>query len=137
MSKGASCKLYTDGACWGNPGPASAGAVIYDDAGREIYKGAVYIGEATNNIAEYTAILEGLRAASRLGITSLKVYSDSELVIRQLNNQYKVKSEQLGSIKKEIAVVAGKFSFLEYRHLEREKTDVPHKLAENILKNRQ
>jgi ribonuclease HI len=129
-------KLYTDGACWGNPGISSAGMVIYDSENNEIFKGAVYLGQGTNNTAEYSAILEGLLVAKRLDIKNLKVFSDSELIIKQLNGEYKVKAENLKIYKDRITDIRRSFNSVSFKHLRREFTDQPHKMAESILKNR-
>ena len=127
-------KLCTDGACWGNPGKASAGIAIYDQHDKEIFKGAVYLGEATNNIAEYAAVYEGLKIAGNLGVDKLKVYSDSLLVIKQLNNEYKVNSSKLCELKEKIDGLRGNFKYVEFIHVKRDLSEAPHKLAESILK---
>jgi len=128
--------LYTDGACWGNPGETAAGMVILDEKDNEIYKCAVYLGHGTNNTAEYSAISEGLQAALGMGIDKLSVYSDSQLVIRQLNGEYKIKSESLKPFRNKVLTLASKFSSLEFIFLKREYTKEPHNLAERLLKNR-
>lgn len=84
-----------DGAARGNPGEAGCGAVIYDGAGavrQELFR---YLGKATNNVAEYEGLLMGLQAVLRLGGRKLKVQSDSELLVRQLNGLYRVKDQKL------------------------------------------
>lgn len=93
--------LYTDGGARGNPGPAAVGAVAYDAAGKELFRLSQYIGETTNNVAEYRAVVAGLEALKkRLGLRKAKeaeveVRLDSELVARQLNGAYQVKEEHL------------------------------------------
>ena len=86
---------HIDGGSRGNPGPAAAAFVLTDPQGRQLQARAFFIGEATNNVAEYTAIHKALEAAKSLGATQITVYSDSELLVRQLNGQYKVKSDQI------------------------------------------
>jgi ribonuclease HI len=125
--------IYTDGGCRGNPGPAAAGIVIFDSSKKEIYKSAIYLGQATNNIAEYTAVLEGMQAALRLEIKDIEIYTDSQLVIRQLNGLYKVKSLPLKEIFIKIKELETKFHSVEYVHLKREHTEIPHNLAEEML----
>ncbi len=88
-------RLYTDGASRGNPGPAGAGAVIYNPQGEVAAQIAQYLGQTTNNVAEYQALLLGLQEASRLGVRRLQVFADSELLVRQLSGQYRVKSPHL------------------------------------------
>ena len=87
--------VYTDGGSRGNPGPASAGFVLTDAAGNKLCGRAFFLGEATNNVAEYTAVCKALEAARQLGANQIVVFSDSELLVKQLNMQYRVKSEQL------------------------------------------
>ncbi len=85
-------KIYTDGAARGNPGPAASGFVIFDDD-KLIKKSAIYIGKATNNIAEYTAVINALRAIPNG--EKVILHSDSRLVVNQLNGKFKVKKEHL------------------------------------------
>ncbi|MBI4333533.1 MAG: ribonuclease HI family protein [Chloroflexi bacterium] len=83
--------LKFDGASRGNPGPAAIGAVLIDEAGHTVKKLARQIGEATNNQAEYGALIAGLQAAAELGATAVDARSDSELVVKQLQGKYKVR----------------------------------------------
>ncbi|MFC2091489.1 ribonuclease HI family protein [Elusimicrobiota bacterium] len=129
-------KLYADGGCLGNPGLSAAGILILDKDDNEIFKSAVFLGQGTNNSAEYSAILEGLAAAARLKIKNIDVFSDSELVIRQLNNEYKMRSEFLKYFKDEILKLSTAFSNITFNHLKREYTDQPHRLAESMLNSR-
>jgi len=92
---GRAALLYADGAARGNPGPAALGVVLYDGDGRLLTEFGEYIGRATNNVAEYHALIRGLEAARAAGITVLHVFLDSELLVRQLNGQYRVKSPSL------------------------------------------
>ncbi len=87
--------LRTDGAARGNPGPAGAGFIIERDDGSVVDSGWVYLGRRTNNQAEYEALICGLEALAPELPTHLTVYSDSELMVRQLNGQYKVKDPDL------------------------------------------
>ena len=95
-------KLFFDGACRGNPGLSSHGGVIYDPQGKEIDTIATYIGHATNNIAEYSGLLAGLNRCQVLNIKTLKVYGDSNLVIKQVKGEWKVKNDKLRSLHKKI-----------------------------------
>ncbi|MFA6000919.1 MAG: Nif3-like dinuclear metal center hexameric protein [Thermoleophilia bacterium] len=87
--------LYVDGGSRGNPGPAGIGAVLASDAGEVVDTLADYIGEATNNVAEYQAVISGVEMALDHGILQLAIFSDSELIVRQLEGRYKVKNEGL------------------------------------------
>lgn len=89
------CRLFTDGASRGNPGEAGAGAVLCDPAGGELAARSAYLGQCTNNVAEYRALLLGLDEARRLGCRELDISLDSELIVRQLQGRYKVKNEAL------------------------------------------
>lgn len=87
--------LHTDGAARGNPGPAGIGVVIEDDAGVTLAEVGEYIGETTNNVAEYRALLRALAEAKRLGADYVEIRSDSELLVRQISGQYRVKHPNL------------------------------------------
>ena len=91
--------LYFDGCSKGNPGMSGAGAVLYDEQLVEIWSNAQFVGNrSTNNEAEYTGLLIGLRKSVDLGVGHLLVRGDSQLIIRQLKGEYKVKSESLKPI---------------------------------------
>lgn len=92
---GASLVFYTDGASSGNPGPAGIGIVIFDAQDRQVGKVSLFVGETTNNIAEYSAVIRALKIAIYFQAKSVRVRTDSELVVRQINGQYKVKHEGL------------------------------------------
>jgi ribonuclease HI len=87
--------LRCDGGSRGNPGPGALGYVLLDGAGREVEAKGEYLGVCTNNVAEYRSLLAGLAAAARHGVRSLRVQMDSELVVRQMLGQYKVRNEGL------------------------------------------
>ena len=87
--------LRCDGASRGNPGPAGAGMVLFDPQGRLQARKGRYLGETTNNVAEYQALLLGLEEAQRLGVKKLRVLADSELMVKQLTGRYRVKSPHL------------------------------------------
>ena len=76
-------EIFTDGGARGNPGPAAAGVVIRDDQGRSILEAGYFLGKATNNVAEYTAMLLGLEAAQKFGAEQVSLFSDSELMVKQ------------------------------------------------------
>ena len=87
--------IFTDGACKGNPGPAAIGAVLFDSQNAILLEISKAIGNSTNNKAEYRAIIEALTAAKRLKADEVVVYLDSELVVKQLTRQYKVRSSEI------------------------------------------
>ena len=88
-------RLFTDGGARGNPGPAAAAFVLEGDDGTVLDARGVAIGVATNNVAEYTALLNGLRRAVELGVTEVEVVSDSELMVKQMRGEYKIKNAAL------------------------------------------
>jgi len=87
--------LYCDGASRGNPGEAGAGFVLLDAGGNELLTGSHYLGRCTNNIAEYRALIAGLEEAARLGCRTLRIFLDSQLIVRQLQGSYRVKNANL------------------------------------------
>ena len=106
--------IYVDGASIGNPGPSGIGIIIYDEEGNETRREAKYIGEATNNEAEYRAVLEALNIAPALCTHHIEIYSDSELIIKQLNRQFRPKAKHLFKIHKEIRACENIFKSVEY-----------------------
>ena len=114
-----SYNLYSDGACRGNPGIGGAGAVITDTDENVIWEGKEYLGQCTNNIAEYRALLLGLKGALSQGYKNLKVYLDSELLAKQINGSYRVKNENLKVLMKDIRVLLDSFDFVEVTHVPR------------------
>lgn len=89
-------KIYTDGGSRGNPGPAAFGVAITDESGRVLGKYSKYLGETTNNQAEYQAIHFALSKAKEMKANEVEIYSDSELIVNQLNQNYKIKNQDLG-----------------------------------------
>ncbi len=112
-------KLYSDGGSRGNPGDAAIGFVICEDD-EIIYEKARPIGIATNNIAEYTALLEGLDALIRFGVQSAEVFLDSELVVKQIKGEYKVKNQELKIIFDKVRDKIGNFNSFSIKHIKRE-----------------
>ena len=88
-------QIWVDGAARGNPGPSGVGAVGLDGSGKKLFEVSAYIGETTNNVAEYCALICALQQAQRLGRTQASVFTDSQLLARQVNGEYKVKDKQL------------------------------------------
>jgi len=124
---------HIDGGSRGNPGPAAAAYVLTDPKGRQLEARAFFLGEATNNFAEYTAIHKALEAAKSLDAKQISVYSDSELLVRQLNGQYKVKSEQIRPLfARTIELLTG-FEGWQVRHIFRENNEQADALANRAL----
>jgi ribonuclease HI len=112
--------LHTDGASRGNPGPAGAGFILRDPGGEVRAQEGRYLGVATNNVAEYRGLLLGLQAAQKRGILRLRIFSDSELLVRQLNGSYRVKSPHLLPLWQEAQKELQKFQAHDIRHVPRE-----------------
>lgn len=112
--------LRCDGGSRGNPGPAAYGFVLTDARGREIEARGEYIGTATNNVAEYRALIAGLQAAYAHGAVPLAVVMDSELVIRQMTGQYRVKNAGLKPLHLEAKQAAAKLAMVTWSSVARE-----------------
>ena len=121
--------IYSDGAARGNPGPAGAGAVLKDSGGKVRSEVCRYLGEMTNNQAEYHALLLALKEAKRLGATRLRIYADSELVVRQINGDYRVKNQGLKPLFQEIMTRLRGVGRYTIEYLPREKNKRADKLA--------
>jgi ribonuclease HI len=126
--------LNFDGASKGNPGLSGAGMVIYKN-NEEIWSSCKFIGYKTNNQAEYSALIFGLKGALTLGITSLSVLGDSLLVINQVNNIYKVNSACLHDLYKEAQSLKTQFDFIEFNHVYRENNKRADELSNLALEN--
>ena len=125
--------IYVDGGSRGNPGPAGIGVVIQDANKKKLKEVWKYIGEATNNIAEYTALVHGLEEARDLKADEIVVYMDSELVIKQLSGEYKVKSSDLRPLFEKALGLLDNFKSYEAKHIGREKNKEADKLVNKAL----
>jgi len=112
--------VVTDGASRGNPGPSAAAFLIFDASGKEVYHEGKTLGPATNNRAEYQAILSGLREAQRRGGKRIQVFTDSELAVRQLNGDYKVKDPEILALFNSVQEAARVFESASFVHVPRE-----------------
>lgn len=112
--------LHIDGASRGNPGPAGIGVVLWDEAGSIREEHQAYIGKATNNVAEYEALLFGLRKAKELGYAAVKVFSDSQLLVRQIQGEYRVKNSRLRQFYEQVQHLTRSFDTFEIDHVGRE-----------------
>ncbi len=126
-------KLYTDGGARGNPGPAGIGGVLYNFQNEEIANFSVYLGKATNNQAEYKALLKGLELALENKVEDLDCYLDSELVVKQLKKEYKVKNKDLASLFVKAWNLSLKFKKITFNHVIRDKNTVADGLANQAM----
>lgn len=125
--------LRCDGASRGNPGPAAVGVVLEDDDGEVIFSFGRRIGSTTNNVAEYQAVLAGLEEAQARGIVDLEMRLDSELVVRQITGQYKVKNPQLVILKHDVDLLLRRFRTFRVKHVPRAENHAADKLANEAL----
>ncbi len=119
ISKDEELRIYVDGASRGNPGPA-AWAYLYLKNGKIIKKKSGFIGKTTNNVAEYNAIINALKNAEDWSKLHIKLFSDSQLVIRQINGQYRVKKEHLAKLYEKVFQLLKKYKKVEFNHVNRE-----------------
>lgn len=113
--------LYTDGGARGNPGPAGLGVVILGENHRVLAAFGEYLGETTNNQAEYRAMIAALERAKELGATEVDARADSELLVKQLNRQYRVKNAGLAPLFMQVWNLAQSFRRCTFRHVRREQ----------------
>ncbi len=125
--------LYTDGGARGNPGPAAYAYVLEAEDGTVFDARGEAIGVATNNVAEYRALVEGLRAAAAAGVGELEVVSDSELLVKQMRGEYKVKNAALRELSLEAARIAREVGAVRYRAVRREQNELADRLVNEAL----
>ncbi|HZJ40889.1 MAG TPA: ribonuclease HI family protein [Candidatus Saccharimonadales bacterium] len=128
--------IFTDGGARGNPGSAGIGAILYDDQQKVVAEISEYLGVATNNQAEYKALIAALKKAASLGASELECYLDSELVVKQLKREYKVKNKDLAPLFLEIHNLSFKFKQITYTHIPREQNQAADKLANEAMDKR-
>ena len=128
--------VYTDGASRGNPGPAGIGVVVFDAGGKKIKEISQYIGIASNNVAEYTALIVGLIAAAALKAKKVALKTDSELVIRQLNGLYKVKSDNIKPLFFVASSLRQMFEVASFVHISRRLNEDADSLASGAASRR-
>ena len=125
--------LYTDGGARGNPGPAGIGALLFTADGDVVEELADSIGTATNNVAEYQALIAGLEIALDRGVERLDVFLDSELVVRQVNGQYKVKDAGLKPLHRQACLLLGRFHEVDVKHVRREQNAAADALVNQAI----
>ncbi len=126
--------IHTDGASKGNPGHASIAYVITDGDGEAVCSHGRYIGRETNNIAEYTALVEALEAAHDLGAGRIEAYSDSELMVKQVSGEYRVKNENLRPLYEQVVAGLRGFRSATLTHVPRAENREADKLAGEAIK---
>ena len=126
-------RLFTDGGARGNPGPAASAYVLEGEDGTVLDSCGTVIGVATNNVAEYQALVDGLRRAGELGIDELEVVSDSELMVKQMRGEYRVKNEALQGLNREAAGLARRIGSVTYTAVRREHNELADRLVNEAL----
>ena len=116
--------LYTDGGSRGNPGIAACGFLLTDENGNEVLSGGWYLGTNTNNHAEYCGLIWGLQNAINAGVRNLKIYADSELMVKQINGEYKVKNAHLKELHTQAKELFQSFESIKILHIYREANKV-------------
>lgn len=125
--------INTDGGARGNPGPAGIGVVIRDDAGLIVFQHGGYIGEATNNVAEYKALIKALETSRDLGATDLLIRMDSELIVRQMQGKYKIKEPTLQGLAAEVFKLLNSFQNFSFIHIPREQNKDADRLVNEAI----
>jgi ribonuclease HI len=126
-------RLFTDGGARGNPGPAAAAFVLEAEDGTVLDARGDAIGVQTNNVAEYTALLNGLRRAAELGVTEVEVVSDSELMVKQMRGEYRVKNAALRELSLEAARLGRALDHVTYTAVRREHNELADRLVNEAL----
>jgi len=126
-------RLSTDGGARGNPGPAAAAYVLETDDGTVLDARGEAIGVATNNVAEYRALVAGLAKAAELGVDELEVVSDSELLVKQMRGEYRVKNAALAELYEEATHLARRIGRVRYTAVRREQNELADRLVNEAL----
>ena len=129
-------KIFTDGGARGNPGPAGIGAVAYDESGKAVFTVSEYIGEATNNQAEYKAVIAALEKAKECNAQELDFYLDSELIVKQIKREYKVKNADLSPLFLKVYNLTLGFKKVKFTHVPREKNKEADRLVNEAIDRR-
>lgn len=125
--------IFIDGGSRGNPGRGACAAVLLDAKGAVLKEEGKYLGHCTNNFAEYNGLLLALSAAAKLGAAELKVFSDSELLVKQFSGEYRIKDPALKELMAEIRKLAAGFKKVTLAHVPREKNEHADMLVNEIL----
>jgi ribonuclease HI len=125
--------IHTDGGARGNPGPAGLGVLIEDQDGNTVLEHSRYLGETTNNQAEYTAVIDALQHAKDMGADEVDVYLDSELVVKQLKGEYRVKDPGLAQLYLQVHNLRCAFRVANFTHVRREQNKRADRLANEAM----
>jgi len=126
-------RLSTDGGARGNPGPAAYGYVLEDEDGTVLAAHGERIGVATNNVAEYSGLIAGLEKAAELGVDEVDVVSDSELMVKQMTGEYRIKNEALQDLAADARRAARRIGKVSYRAVRREHNELADRLVNEAL----
>ena len=126
-------RLFTDGGARGNPGPAAYGFVLEAEDGTVLAAEGKAIGTATNNVAEYSGLVAGLEKALELHVPRVEVISDSELMVKQMRGEYRVKNAALRALHEEATALARRVGNVEYRHVRRAHNELADRLVNEAL----
>ena len=126
-------KLFTDGGARGNPGPAAYGYVVESEDGHVLAAHGETIGRATNNVAEYSGLVAGMEKAAELGVRDLEVISDSELLVKQMRGDYRVKNDALRELWEQASDLEGRFGKVRYTAVRRAHNELADKLVNEAL----
>jgi ribonuclease HI len=133
LTSGGPLHIHIDGASRGNPGDAGFGVFVADEAGQPVAELYGYLGRATNNVAEYQALLHALRYALSRGARSVRVFSDSELVVKQIDGRYRVKHPDMQPLHREASSLLRRFEKASVSHVRREQNKDADRLANRAL----
>lgn len=125
--------IYTDGGSRGNPGPGGAAYILKDADGNIVAGRGCYLKKTTNNVAEYTALLGSLKAVAEMGMDNISIYSDSELMVKQINGQYKVKNANLKILYSQCIRLLSGIKSWQINHIRREKNEEADALANRAM----
>jgi len=125
--------LYADGAARGNPGPAGAGAALVDEDGHVVGEAMRHLGHATNNVAEYTALIIGLEEARRHDVKDLEIRMDSKLVVEQMNGKWRIKHPNLKPLAMQAGALLASFPKRQIRHIPRDQNAIADALANRAI----
>lgn len=129
----ATLNLYSDGACRGNPGYGGAGAVLIDEKGNTVATAREFLGLCTNNIAEYKALILGLEEALKRQCRKLHIFLDSELLVKQINGSYQIKSSHLKVLMHDVKRLLSSLDEYTVEHIDRSKNHVADLLANKAI----
>ncbi|MEM0452312.1 MAG: ribonuclease HI family protein [Nitrososphaerota archaeon] len=128
-------KIFFDGSSHGNPGPSGIGIVVYDECGREVLEFSEYVGVKTNNEVEYLALIKALEIALKLGASEIALYSDSELIVKQMKGEYAVRDVKLKELYEKAVKLMEKIK-INIIHISREENVLADKLADKAASNK-